>query len=74
MTRTDVPEPSGPWLESACSPHAPSASKLRTHSPHSPPSRGCPRYKAGPPWRVTDRKPGTVWSADDVEREERDAG
>jgi hypothetical protein len=51
-TRTHVPEASGPWLESACSPHAPSARKLRTHSPHRPPPRGW-RDPGNPPWLGT---------------------
>lgn len=33
--------------------------------------RGCPRYKAGPPYRVPGRRPGMVYIDDDVEREVR---
>lgn len=33
--------------------------------------RGCPRYKAGPPYRVPGRSPGMVYVDDDVEREAR---
>jgi hypothetical protein len=29
--------------------------------------RGCPRYKAGPPYRVPGRSPGMVYVDDDVE-------
>ena len=39
--------------------------RLETHcyGPHD-----CPRYKAGPPYRVQGRKPGMVYIDDDVER------
>lgn len=33
--------------------------------------RGCPRYKAGPPYRVPGRKPGMIYVDDDVERTTR---
>jgi hypothetical protein len=33
--------------------------------------RGCPRYKAGPPYRVPGRSPGMVYVDDDVERAAR---
>jgi hypothetical protein len=33
--------------------------------------RGCPRYKAGPPYRVPGRGSGMVYVDDDVEREKR---
>ena len=33
--------------------------------------RGCPRYKAGPPYRVPGRKSGMVYVDDDVERARR---
>lgn len=32
--------------------------------------RGCPRYRAGKPYRVQGRKPHMVWVDDDVEQEE----
>ena len=34
--------------------------------------RGCPRYKAGPPYRVPGRKPGMIYVDDDVERAARE--
>ncbi len=34
--------------------------------------RGCPRYKAGPAYRVPGRKPGMVYVDDDVERARRE--
>jgi hypothetical protein len=34
--------------------------------------RGCPRYKAGPPYRVPGRSPGMVYVDDDVERSARE--
>ena len=33
--------------------------------------RDCPRYKAGPPYRVPGRKPGMIYVDDDVERAAR---
>ena len=39
--------------------------RFETHS-YGP--QGCPRYKAGPPYRVPGRGPGMIYVDDDVER------